>query len=121
MLGELPTEGIPPVEEESTLSYISKPEEEVPAVASSHDEPGCERPKSPASDVDVDAEGEVDPDYVPSAEDEDSAAAVVEAVVPVVSDEADDDPFAIKNMEIPTQEAVAVQDGKASLPSPVET
>ena len=122
-LAVLDTEGIPPVEEEPALRQIPEPEEEAPAAASSpREEPGHERAKSPASDADADAEGEVDPDYVPSEGDEDSAAAVVEAVIPVVSDEADDDPFVIKeDLEMLREEVMADEGGKASLPSPVET
>lgn len=122
------TEEVSQVEEELTLPHIIKPEEEAPAVSSPvvssppHDEEGLEREKSPASDADVDAEGEVDLDYVPSEGDEDSAAAVVEAVIPALSEDADDDPFVIKkDVEIPAEEVAAEDDGKASLPSPVET
>ncbi|KAI1784350.1 hypothetical protein LXA43DRAFT_225677 [Ganoderma leucocontextum] len=110
-------------EEESTLSHVPESQEEAPAVASPpHDEPGYGREKSPASDADVDAEGELDPDYVLSEGDEDSAVAAVEAVIPVLSHVADDDLFAIKkDAEIPTEEVAADRDGTASLPSPVET
>nr|VWP01521.1 Alcohol oxidase [Ganoderma boninense] len=116
------TEEVQPVEEELTLPHIVEPEKEAPATASPHGKQGHQREKTPASDADADAEGEVDLDYVPSEGDEDAAAAAVEAVIPAVSEEVEDDPFVIKKVvDIPAEPVAVEEDGKASLPSPVET
>ncbi|RPD53445.1 hypothetical protein L226DRAFT_617399 [Lentinus tigrinus ALCF2SS1-7] len=72
-----------------------------------------EREETPSTDADADAEGELDPDYVPS-EDEgaESSPAVEEHTLPVLPVE-DDDPFFVKSADEPvTQQHGSAQEAQ---------